>query len=336
MSQSPNASKPSDLIALICYTHIKSSSHSLIYIYPFIILLLKKMYLKSLALVALFADLGLASTVAPPTFPTGPFPPATTTTYDTSLAERNGFIFEATTSASSTTTTTTCHTSTHHHHSSSCSSSSESECSSESESCSSHSECCTSESECCTSEYECCISEYECCTSESECEEKIIIVPCPTCPTRNVTSTVSVLPTSAAVLPTSAAVLPTQQVLPVCTPCTNFVTVTTTPAMACTTMVFCDIADQSENCIAQNNQQIEKIVSEALRNGGQVFVNGQLVVFSTAESGSGSSGGSSVASGSTLITVTGQQANMGTAEVATWGSSILAMAGAVAFYLFAL
>lgn len=95
-------------------------------------------------------------------------------------------------------------------------------------------------------------------------------------------------------------------------------------------MIFCDIADQSENCIAQNNQHIESIVSMAVRQGGQVFVNGQLVVFNTAER-SGSS--VVVSSGSSVVTVTGQQAN--DASNIGYGNSVIALFGGIALFLFA-
>jgi hypothetical protein len=65
-------------------------------------------------------------------------------------------------------------------------------------------------------------------------------------------------------------------------------------------MIFCDIVDQSENCIDQNNDKIESIVSMALRHGGQVFINGQLVVFETSKS--------SV----TTVSLSGQNANSAT------------------------
>lgn len=64
-----------------------------------------------------------------------------------------------------------------------------------------------------------------------------------------------------------------------CTPCTSYVLETTRASLACTTMIFCDLAEQSEACIAFDEAQIEKIAAAALRDGGQVFVNGQLVVF---------------------------------------------------------
>lgn len=85
------------------------------------------------------------------------------------------------------------------------------------------------------------------------------------------------------VAPTSAAVAPVNLVVPVCVPCTSVVTETVRPSLVCTTMIFCDAADQSENCRLQNEAKIEEIASLALRDGGQVFVNGHLVVFEKRE-----------------------------------------------------
>jgi hypothetical protein len=80
-------------------------------------------------------------------------------------------------------------------------------------------------------------------------------------------------------------------------------------------MVFCDIADQSSNCAAQNVAQIESIVSIAARQGGQIMVNGELVVFS-------SSGSTSVAvvSGTSVLTVTGQDSNAAAEHTTGFGA----------------
>jgi hypothetical protein len=84
-------------------------------------------------------------------------------------------------------------------------------------------------------------------------------------------------------------------------------------------MIFCDVVDQSENCIAQNNRIIESIASRALRSGGNVFINGQRVVFEVSASAS-----ASVVSGSSVATITGLDAN------AAPGSLVNVLAGSAA------
>lgn len=92
-------------------------------------------------------------------------------------------------------------------------------------------------------------------------------------------------------------------------------------------MIFCDIAGQSENCLARNEEDIEAIVSRAARDGAQVFVNGQLVVFRS----DSNSASVSASSGSTVLTVTGQQANDASAAVV--GSGLVGLFGAIAGFL---
>lgn len=127
--------------------------------------------------------------------------------------------------------------------------------------------------------------------------------------------------TTVTVAPTSAAVAPINLVVPACIPCTSIVTETVLPSLVCTTMIFCDIADQSENCRQQNELEIEKIAQVALRSGGQVFVNGQVVVFENSKAVT------SVVSGSTLVTVTGLNANDAPASNA--GYTLVSVLGAV-------
>lgn len=136
-----------------------------------------------------------------------------------------------------------------------------------------------------------------------------------------ITSTAYVAPVAAVVAPVSVA--PTSAAAPVCVPCTSYVTQTVNPPAVCTTMIFCDVADQSENCISQNNRMIESIASRALRSGGNVFINGQRVVFEVSASASASAS-VSVISGSSVATITGLDAN------AAPGSLVNVLAGSAA------
>lgn len=113
----------------------------------------------------------------------------------------------------------------------------------------------------------------------------------------------------------------------VCVPCTSIVTETLTPSLVCTTMIFCDIADQSENCRLQNELNIESIASVALRQGGQVYVNGQLVVFES----SSASAKTAVISGSTVVTVTGMNANAADNMGSNWTLLSLLLSVAAGF-----
>jgi hypothetical protein len=85
-------------------------------------------------------------------------------------------------------------------------------------------------------------------------------------------------------------------------------------------MIFCDIVDQSENCLARDNRVIEEIASEALRSGGNVYVNGQLVVFA--------SGSSNSSTGS----VSGQDANNAVTTKQGVSAAVAAILGCLLFF----
>lgn len=118
-------------------------------------------------------------------------------------------------------------------------------------------------------------------------------------------------PTYDGVAPTHEEVAPTHAIAPIneCVPCTLYVSEVIRPTLVCTTMIFCDAADQSEDCRLQNELNIERIANEALRKGGQVFINGQLVVFANSGSNRSSSEATIVVSRTSLITATGQVSN---------------------------
>ncbi|PJF17941.1 hypothetical protein PSACC_02254 [Paramicrosporidium saccamoebae] len=146
------------------------------------------------------------------------------------------------------------------------------------------------------------------CTTINNTPCWLYVWPCPTATTSFITSTAYVAPTSA--------------VAPACVPCTSYVTQTVNPPAVCTTMIFCDIVDQSENCVAQNNRLIEEIASEALRSGGNVYVNGQMVVFASGSSSSTASTGS----------VSGQDANDAAATNQGVPIAIAAIMGCLLFF----
>lgn len=89
-------------------------------------------------------------------------------------------------------------------------------------------------------------------------------------------------------------------------------------------MVFCDIADQNADCVAADDAAIQSIAQLALREGGQVYVNGQLVVFNNGGSSNGGNNNRAITSGTSVITVTGQKAN----DAANIGGGMFAVLGA--------
>lgn len=244
--------------------------------------------------------LGLFVAVAQAAVP----PEPTTTTFNTPAAISNGYDLFATTTPTvpttptsgvfppTTVTTTFCPTSRSHHTRPHKPTRHHDHCHDRRDRCHDRHErpCCK------TTSYTTCIEQKTCC---------IYVYPCPTNTTSVITSTSYVQCPAPA--PTQQ-VAPTREAAPVCTPCTSYVTETVRPSLVCTTMIFCDVADQSENCRLQNEMKIEEIASLALREGGQVFVNGQLVVFENSGRGSGS-GATTVVSGTSSLTVTGQKAN---------------------------
>jgi len=46
-------------------------------------------------------------------------------------------------------------------------------------------------------------------------------------------------------------------------------------------MVFCDLANRTPDCVVADGLVIEKIAREALRVGGQIYLNGELAVLGT-------------------------------------------------------
>jgi hypothetical protein len=71
-------------------------------------------------------------------------------------------------------------------------------------------------------------------------------------------------------------------------------------------MVLCDVAEQNNNCRQQDASQIESILSMASRSGGQVYVNGDLIIFSSE---------STRVSNTSEVVAAGQNANDATSEM---------------------
>lgn len=246
-----------------------------------------------LALALLVGGVVAQTTTEPTTTPTTTTTTTTTTPTTTPITTPTPITTGTTVTSTYTSRTTHCPRSTHHHR-----------------------PCCPHK---CGPPKPCCetITKY---TRINECECCILVHPCPTNTTVLLTTTVTVAPTVEAVAPVSL-------VVPSCTPCTSYVTTTVHPPLVCTTMIFCDVADQGENCRQQNELEIERIVQEGLRSGGQVFVNGQRVVF---EPGTAST---TVTSSTSLLTMTGMNINdASTSNVGLTLASLLG--GLVAGFLF--